>query len=203
MPTQEDLAKTEAYYAQPQAQPRSYSGSNAASYAYQWYNGHNTQYPKFSANCTNFVSQCLRAGGYPNHGSLSVPDAYTYVQNATSIWTTSYKDFYNPSGYPYYTRGYITTSSFIRVVDFKTYWGSTRVQPYWTYTNNATNRNTMIGLAKVGDVILWADANGKPTHAALITKKANSTMYLTYQTNNVKDKNFHEVDSPKIILIRM
>lgn len=203
MPTQEDIANTEAYDAQPRIQPRAYTASSAVSYAYKWYNGHNTNYPKFPANCANFVSQCLQAGGYANHGSLAVPDAYTYVQNATSIWTTSYKDFYNPSGYPYYTRGYITTTSFIRVVDFKTYWGSTRTKPYWTYTNNATNRSANYNLAKVGDVILLARSTGEPYHTTLITKKANSTLYLTYQSDPYKDKVLNTISSAKLILIRM
>jgi hypothetical protein len=42
-----------------------YNGNNAASYADNWWNSYNTlQYPKFSDDCTNFVSQSVHNGGY-------------------------------------------------------------------------------------------------------------------------------------------
>ena len=46
-----------------------YNAALAAEYANKWWNGHNPQYPDFDAtgqgDCTNFVSQCLYAGGMP------------------------------------------------------------------------------------------------------------------------------------------
>ncbi len=45
-----------------------YSGYNrqdARAYANRWYNDYNDQYHKYSADCANFVSQCLAAGGIP------------------------------------------------------------------------------------------------------------------------------------------
>lgn len=40
-----------------------YNGTSAAAYADQWWNGSNPAYPSFSDDCTDFVSQALRAGG--------------------------------------------------------------------------------------------------------------------------------------------
>ncbi|OUM90930.1 MAG: hypothetical protein BAA01_00430 [Bacillus thermozeamaize] len=37
----------------------------AVRYAESWWNGHNPQYRAFDVDCTNYVSQCLRAGGAP------------------------------------------------------------------------------------------------------------------------------------------
>ncbi|MGH3627418.1 MAG: amidase domain-containing protein [Sciscionella sp.] len=49
------------------ARPASaYSGSGAASYADTWATSfNNMNYPVFSADCTNFVSQAVSHGGYP------------------------------------------------------------------------------------------------------------------------------------------
>lgn len=41
-----------------------YNGSAAASYAYTWALSRNPAYRSFSADCTNFTSQALRAGGW-------------------------------------------------------------------------------------------------------------------------------------------
>lgn len=45
-----------------------YSRLEAVRYAERWWNDYNPQYKKFENNCTNFISQCLRAGGAPMTG---------------------------------------------------------------------------------------------------------------------------------------
>jgi hypothetical protein len=40
-----------------------YSVANAKSYAEKWWNGRNQAFDSFTADCTNFVSQILWAGG--------------------------------------------------------------------------------------------------------------------------------------------
>lgn len=42
-----------------------YNRTKAAAYALQYWNGHNTAYPLYGADCTNFVSQCVYDGGMP------------------------------------------------------------------------------------------------------------------------------------------
>lgn len=42
-----------------------YDRRKAQRYAELWWNGFNPQYKKFDVDCTNFVSQCLSAGGMP------------------------------------------------------------------------------------------------------------------------------------------
>ncbi|MCP8969341.1 amidase domain-containing protein [Ectobacillus ponti] len=53
--------------------PYQYNRLEAVRYAEAWWNGRNPAYKNFQDNCTNFISQCLRAGtapmnGYPNAG---------------------------------------------------------------------------------------------------------------------------------------
>lgn len=55
-------------------QPYKYNRLEAVKYAEAWWNGRNPAYKNFQDNCTNYISQCLRAGetpmaGYPNVGS--------------------------------------------------------------------------------------------------------------------------------------
>lgn len=48
-----------------------YDGIDAKNYAYLYYEDYNTaEYSKYpNADCTNFVSQCLKAGGLPTDGT--------------------------------------------------------------------------------------------------------------------------------------
>lgn len=46
-----------------------YDREAAVYYANKWWNDFNPVYPKFSVDCTNYVSQCLRAGGAPMWGA--------------------------------------------------------------------------------------------------------------------------------------
>jgi hypothetical protein len=45
-----------------------YDPNAAAAYADQWAQSRNSNYPNLPDDCTNFVSQALRAGGYPMSG---------------------------------------------------------------------------------------------------------------------------------------
>ncbi|WEG12158.1 amidase domain-containing protein [Pullulanibacillus sp. KACC 23026] len=42
-----------------------YDRQAAVKYAEKWWNSYNPAYPKFEVDCTNYVSQCLKAGGAP------------------------------------------------------------------------------------------------------------------------------------------
>lgn len=51
-----------------------YDRLKAVQYAERWWNDYNPAYKKFDVDCTNYISQCLHAGGapmrgYPNKGS--------------------------------------------------------------------------------------------------------------------------------------
>ncbi|MEH7381467.1 amidase domain-containing protein [Bacillus sp. JJ1533] len=45
-----------------------YNRLAAVQYAERWWNDYNPKYKKFTDNCTNFISQCLHAGGAPMYG---------------------------------------------------------------------------------------------------------------------------------------
>jgi hypothetical protein len=62
-----------------------YSPSNAVTYAERWATSNNSNYPTYSEDCTNFVSQALHAGGY---GFVGSPGAYN-TNDDTQWWVTS------------------------------------------------------------------------------------------------------------------
>jgi hypothetical protein len=73
-----------------------YVPNAAAAYADQYWNHCGTlKYPCFSNDCTNFVSQAIRAGGYPLHcvGCDTNDDHNWYIQNVNNrippIWQYS------------------------------------------------------------------------------------------------------------------
>lgn len=46
-----------------------YDRRKAVQYAERWWNSYNPEYRIFDVDCTNYVSQCLRAGGAPMRGA--------------------------------------------------------------------------------------------------------------------------------------
>ncbi|SDJ41338.1 amidase domain-containing protein [Salimicrobium halophilum] len=50
-------------------QRATYNRRQAVRYAERWWDGRNPAYPEFQNDCTNFISQCLRAGGGEMWGS--------------------------------------------------------------------------------------------------------------------------------------
>ena len=87
-----------------------YDGNSAANYAWQWAYSYNPQYPEPAngEDCTNFVSQCIRAGGisymwYGNptsylpwwyvvyeHGSRSFTDAVLLIKHFNFVRNVQY-----------------------------------------------------------------------------------------------------------------
>lgn len=60
-----------------------YNRLDAISYADRWALSRNPSYKSFSADCTNFTSQCLKAGGYPfvGWGNTTVNDPFSWWYN--------------------------------------------------------------------------------------------------------------------------
>ena len=67
-----------------------YSGSSAASYADRWATSFNGSYPRFSSDCTNFVSQAVQHGGYPfrNYNASGIDSWWEYGISSTA-WNFS------------------------------------------------------------------------------------------------------------------
>ncbi|RFU71243.1 hypothetical protein D0469_02620 [Peribacillus saganii] len=61
-----------------------YDRLKAVRYAERWWNDYNPAYKKFEVDCTNFVSQCLHAGGAPMWGSPNRSKGWWMARNTWS-----------------------------------------------------------------------------------------------------------------------
>ncbi|MGG4042079.1 amidase domain-containing protein [Bacillus smithii] len=64
-----------------------YNRLKAVQYAERWWNSYNPAYKKFHVDCTNFISQCLKAGGAPMRGYPNRGQGW-WMQN--SSWSYSW-----------------------------------------------------------------------------------------------------------------
>ncbi|MFD2042843.1 amidase domain-containing protein [Ornithinibacillus salinisoli] len=69
----------------------SYDRLAAVQYAERWWNSYNPAYRKFDVDCTNYVSQCLRAGGAPMRGAPNRNQGWWYQNNNWSYsWSVAH-----------------------------------------------------------------------------------------------------------------
>src|SRR5690625_1035136 len=69
----------------------SYDRHAAVQYAERWWNSYNPQFRKFDVDCTNYVSQCLYAGGAPMWGAPNREQGWWYEENNWSFsWAVAH-----------------------------------------------------------------------------------------------------------------
>lgn len=68
----------------------SYDREKAAAYAEQYWNSYNPAYIHFEVDCTNFVSQCLHAGGIPMISTGNRNSGWWYRGGAKPDWSYSW-----------------------------------------------------------------------------------------------------------------
>lgn len=68
-----------------------YDRAAAVHYANTWWDSYNPAYPRFDVDCTNYVSQCLRAGGAPMWGYPNREKGWWIGGGTWSLsWSTSH-----------------------------------------------------------------------------------------------------------------
>jgi hypothetical protein len=68
-----------------------YDRLNAVKYAETWWNSYNPRFSKFTNDCTNYISQCLRAGGAPMTGYPNRSKGWWMQNNSwTYSWTVAH-----------------------------------------------------------------------------------------------------------------
>ncbi len=155
-----------------------YSPSKAANYALA-HGATGTanvpEFPKLDNDCTNFVSQCVNAGGKsmvkPSGGVMVLPDIYAN----NSYWYSHHHINITP------VHQYKQTTSFIRVSDFYTYWKNHGA----TIINCSTNSNLRSKI-KVGDIVQCARSNGSWYHSIIISCKKDGTWRYAGHTDDHK-----------------
>lgn len=71
--------------------PYKYDRRRAVQYAERWWNDYNPQFKKFEVDCTNYVSQCMWAGGAPMRGYPNRSRGWWYRDNNWSYsWSVAH-----------------------------------------------------------------------------------------------------------------
>lgn len=168
-----------------------YSASDAAAYAVKWGEDRNGIYPNYNlsgGDCTNFVSQCIYAGGFDMNGS----SASVGTVESTSKWYCIY--IKSTLG----IRQYAVTTSWIRVSDFNAYLSSLVTK------STKTTLSSLISSCSAGDVVQLADkTTGTPYHSIIINAKDSSTAYFCGHSSNRSNedvKDYLDDSSDKFIL---
>ncbi|WP_186579358.1 amidase domain-containing protein [Aquibacillus kalidii] len=68
-----------------------YDRRAAVQYAERWWNDYNPDYRKFDVDCTNYISQCLHAGGAPMRGAPDRSNGWWFQNNNWSYsWAVAH-----------------------------------------------------------------------------------------------------------------
>ncbi|MGM9988430.1 MAG: amidase domain-containing protein [Bacillaceae bacterium] len=74
---------------------KGYSRLEAVKYAETWWNSTNPKYKRYDNDCTNFISQCLHAGGFPMKYTGSVKSGWWYRNHKFSYsWGVAHSLLY-------------------------------------------------------------------------------------------------------------
>ncbi|TLS37997.1 amidase domain-containing protein [Pseudalkalibacillus caeni] len=77
----------------------SYNRLAAVKYAERWWNDYNPAYKSFDVDCTNYISQCLRAGGAPMRGYPGRSRGWWFQNNNWSYsWSVAHAFRWHLSG---------------------------------------------------------------------------------------------------------
>lgn len=75
----------------PERKGFAYNRRDAVRYAEKWWNSYNPDYRAFDVDCTNYISQCLHAGGAPMHGYPQRGKGWWFGQNQWSFsWAVAH-----------------------------------------------------------------------------------------------------------------
>lgn len=167
------------YLNQASVLAKTYNGQKAADYARQYALNPNTSYYDFGkVDCTNFVSQCVVAGGYSmrvNNDFKSKPNILKkYIcDNGERFWYM--KKVKRKVGYDYwqYSKSWSTVGGFYNYSMYHN--GTAIIKKY-----DVSNKKSLESLKKnanVGDVL---QINGnKEQHSVMVTQKKNNTLYYS------------------------
>ncbi len=78
---------------------KGYNRLEAVRYAERWWDDYNPQYQQFTDNCTNFISQCVRAGGAQMNGHPERGKGWWFSgDNWSYSWSVAHSFRWNLSG---------------------------------------------------------------------------------------------------------
>jgi hypothetical protein len=164
---------------QPKSQTRTtsnYSTSQAVAYARQWGNSRNPIYNSYLSDCTNFVSQCLVAGGIPMEKPTgSVP---TGIYKTTDYWYSIRYEEWHGNSYQY---KWYESSSFVNVDELYSYLSHVGISII-----ESGNIDAVQNYAQPGDIVQLKNSGGDWYHSIIITGgTTGDRTYCGHSTNRI------------------
>lgn len=165
-----------------------YDGDKAAEYASNYCGNGNPSYPSYGSDCTNFASQCVKAGGISGTalpaskvGFWDYGDTYM-CKNYWSCQKYNYK-----VGSVTIRSGFVPTSTWT-IVDqassadsygFQDYMENKKSKYVTTYAcSSRTKMDNLITNAKVGDIVQIKYSGGnRYSHTYIVGKKKKNSSY--------------------------
>lgn len=154
-----------------------YSPSKVTAYTNKYWDSHNSAYPYFNnADCANFVSQALKAGGKSMKGTVA-------------------SDFSN---------WFCRTNSANQLSKISSTWrGADAFGHYWmsnakkykkfeqSYFSSNAKFKTVYNYGSTGDAISLLNANGRPYHTMIISYKEDGKLKCASHTSSHKWKSIY------------
>ncbi len=161
-----------------------YDVDKAVQYATTYALEHNPEYPMFEQNCTNFVSQCLVAGGIAmNGGDECSYDRRYVIGDDEQDWYSFRSKQKQEDGFFHYS----TTSNFINTNAFIDYFTKVKGYELSIYKNDYQGKLACHKEMASGDVLIFFGENGEVVHLGLVTGIGQSNAYYCSNTNNRRD----------------
>src|SRR5690625_1096949 len=81
------------------ASPSTYHRDAVVQYAHKWWNSYNPEFPIFEVDCTNYVSQCVYAGGASMRGTPVKENGWWCTSNSWSLsWSVAHSLYWYLKG---------------------------------------------------------------------------------------------------------
>lgn len=169
----------------------SYSASKAAKYAVKYAKSYNKKYSAHLKDCTNFVSQALKAGGISMKKPSPVNDGIT---KTTSYWYSIRYEEWHTNNYIYKWK---ESSSWIGVDDLYTYCVNKGASTYTYNSLKSLQKN-----AKIGDIVQLKNSKGNWYHSIIITGGSKGDYKYCGHTSNRKNYALSHVGDGTFRIIR-
>lgn len=138
-----------------------YNRQAAVDYANTWWDRHNPQFPAFQDDCTNFISQCLYAGGAPMRGMPNRSQGWWMI-GLPERWSYSWSVAHS-------LRWYLETAT----------------------KGLMATRVSSISELQLGDVIFYDfTGDGRIDHSTIVTRIEEGIPYVNAHTMNSKNRHY-------------
>ncbi len=184
-----------------------YSPYKAATYAQKYAITYNSEYPEFSSDCTNYVSQCVKAG---NISVESIPSWMVGYSSINDVYRTkSYWDCkkYTDSLYFYGAKlksktGFVWTSTWSVAEHKSLYWGfydymKDRGATCMSYkVDTKASLDEFLKNCQKGDILQVSYSDGVKDHSVIVTEKTYNfgtqeyNIKICYHTNDTLSLDF-------------